>query len=185
MAGRNPNRPWIIALAALGLIALFSSPATASPMITSERERYLRSVSYLGKANLPRGLRNNNPGNIRVSNNPWQGKIPLEKNTDKAFEQFDFYVFGVRAMIILVRNYMEKHGLNTVRKILERYAPPNENHTGKYTDTVARWMGITPDTPLTATQKDLRPLIKALARYETGMPDAVDDEMFTFAYALS
>lgn len=183
MNRKGVNQILIYTLIGIGLFALFATPAIATPM--TERERYLMSISYLGKSNLPRGLRNNNPGNIRVSNNPWQGKVDLSRNTDKEFEQFTYYAFGVRAMIVLIRNYIEKHGLNTVRKILERYAPPSENHTGKYAATVASWMGITPDTPITSKQKDLQPLIKALARYETGMPDAVDDEMFTLAYVMS
>ncbi|MCA9329527.1 hypothetical protein KDA11_02695, partial [Candidatus Saccharibacteria bacterium] len=34
----------------------------------------------------PRGIRNNNPGNIRISNNQWRGKIPVSQNTDGSFE---------------------------------------------------------------------------------------------------
>lgn len=39
---------------------------------------------------LPRGLRNNNPGNIRYSDaTDWQGEVPASKKQDNAFEEFE------------------------------------------------------------------------------------------------
>lgn len=174
-------------LIALVGLALISAPKTAEahPMITNERQKFLMTVSYLGRNQLSRGIRNNNPGNIKISSSAWQGKLPVSQNNDGVFEQFRYYYFGVRAMIIVLRNYMNKHNLTTLRGIIGRYAPPNENHTSTYADTISKWTGIGLDQPLKPDQATLRTLVKTMARYETGVADAVDDEMFTLAYIVS
>lgn len=173
----------VIVVALVGLLLLFSNTATATTMDTMERNR-LMAVSYLGKSSFPRGMRNNNPGNIRISSSNWKGKVPTSRNTDKAFEQFDYYVWGVRAMIVLLRNYINRNNLNTIRKIMSKYAPPSENHTDTYAKWVANKAGIGIDQPITGTQQFLRPLVKAMAHYENGQ-EAVDDDMFTLAYVMS
>ena len=78
-----------------------------------------------------RGIRNNNPFNIVISNSKWVGKIPIAQNTDGRFEQFSEMEFGVRAGIKLIKIYYQK-GYKTVRQIITRYAPPIENQTEAY-----------------------------------------------------
>ena len=85
------------------------------------------------KAKTPRGIRNNNPLNIRVGNN-WKGEV--SKPTDHAFEQFTEMKWGVRAAFIVLNNYISRHKLNTIAKIIQRWAPSNENNTKRYTETV-------------------------------------------------
>lgn len=173
----------VIMVALVGLLLLFSNTATATTMDAMERNR-LMAVNYLGKSSYPRGMRNNNPGNLRISSSSWKGKVPTSKNTDGAFEQFDYYVWGVRAMIVLLRNYINRNGLTTIRKIMSKYAPPSENHTDTYAKWVAQKSGIGIDQPLVANQQFLRPLVKAMAHYENGQ-EAVEDDMFTLAYVIS
>lgn len=175
----------MIAVAVLLAATLLLTPSTAlgMEMDYTTRNRLL-AVNYLGRTNMPRGMRNNNPGNIRISSAKWQGKLPVSENTDGAFEQFNGYAWGVRAMIVLLRGYIDRDGLTTLRGILNKYAPPSENHTGKYVNTVAQWTGIGPDQAITSDVAFLRKIVPALARYENGM-DAVDDDMFTLAYILS
>ena len=75
---------------------------------------------------LPRGIRNNNPLNIRIGNN-WAGeKTP---NTDGTFEQFVSMAYGIRAALIIIHNYMYKYKLTTIEKIISRWAPRFENKT--------------------------------------------------------
>ena len=93
----------------------------------------------------PRGIRNNNPGNIRHGQN-WQGLNPDGRNIDPAFCVFKSPVFGIRALAKVLMNYKKIHGLNTVRQIISRYAPPNENQTKAYIKTVAEQIGVYPDT---------------------------------------
>ena len=102
--------------------------------------------SYLGRKDLTRGVRNNNPGNLRTTNIAWQGKIPLSQNTDhnKEFEQFTEIKFGIRAMLRDLTNDIDK-GKNTVRKLITEYAPPSENNTQKYIDVISKAVGLDPD----------------------------------------
>ena len=103
----------------------------------------MAATSYLGRADLPRGMRNNNPGNLRISNNQWQGKVPVWENTDGEFEQFKEYRYGVRAMIKLIQNYI-RSGDNTLVTIISRYAPATENDTAAYIRAVAGATGFSP-----------------------------------------
>lgn len=93
---------------------------------------------------LPRGIRNNNPGNIRHGAN-WQGLNPNGKEIDHYFCVFQTPVAGIRALAKVLINYKKLYGLNTVRQIISRYAPPNENQTTAYVQSVARQLGVLPD----------------------------------------
>lgn len=102
--------------------------------------------------NLPRGYRNNNPLNIRISSNAWKGKV--SPNTDGAFEQFKTMAYGYRAALATMRTYITKYGLNTVAKIIERWAPANENNTLAYISHVCEFTGLTPDTVVNRNDQD-------------------------------
>ena len=84
---------------------------------------------------LPRGIRNNNPLNIRRSKDQWQGM--RREQTDPAFCQFENLAYGWRAAFKL-----------TIRAIVGKWAPPNENNTRAYVENVSRLTGIGPDEPL-------------------------------------
>ncbi len=89
---------------------------------------------------LPRGIRNNNPGNIRWGSK-WKGLVPEPERTDQSFCQFVDPVYGIRAIAKVMFSYRDKHGLNTVESIINRYAPPNENNTQGYIQRVRRSEG--------------------------------------------
>ena len=66
--------------------------------------------------------------------------------TDRAFVQFETLEWGWRAAFyLLTRTYYHKYRLYTIRQIISRWAPPNENHTKAYIENVARLTGIDPD----------------------------------------
>lgn len=118
---------------------------------------------------LPRGLRNNNPGNIVQSSTAWQGKVPLSGNTDSRFEQFTELRYGIRAMYINLMSYYTNHGLNTVSKIISRWAPAFENNTSNYINIVSNIVGIGINAVITNFDKDfLFRLSKAIVRVENG-----------------
>lgn len=94
---------------------------------------------------IQRGIRNNNPLNIRIGNS-WLGEV--KNPTDNEFEQFVHVCYGLRAGFILLKRYINRYKLNTIEKIISRWAPHNENNTRSYINQVARGMNITPDTPL-------------------------------------
>lgn len=113
---------------------------------------------------MTRGLRNNNPGNIRRSNDQWQGMAP--EQTDPDFVQFISPEYGIRAMTVLLRNYRAA-GRNTIRKIITHWAPANENDTDAYIASVASYTGRDPDEQL--TEADMPQLIAAIIRHENGV----------------
>ncbi|ENE8724325.1 structural protein [Vibrio alginolyticus] len=87
-----------------------------------------------------RGIRINNPLNIRIAPNAWQGKVTPSR--DKVFETFQAPEWGFRAGAILLRNYQRRHELHTLTEIIHRFAPPNENHTANYARFVAGRVGV-------------------------------------------
>jgi len=96
---------------------------------------------------LPRGIRNHNPLNIRRSKDLWKGMAEVQ--TDRAFVQFKSLEWGWRAAFyLLTRTYYHKYHLCTIRDIVTRWAPPNENNTQAYIENVSRLTGIAPDDPL-------------------------------------
>jgi hypothetical protein len=170
----------MLALGGTGVLLLLTTKAKGSPAGKN-------CQSYLGQSGLPRGIRNNNPGNIKYSaGNNWLGRVPLEQNTDKVFEQFTCYVYGVRAMIILLRDtYIKKWGLNTVAKIVNKYAPSGDkNNPLAYATTVASFFGWDINQVITADKETIRKLVMAMAYFENGR-SAVDDATFDAAWDIS
>jgi len=85
--------------------------------------------------NVPRGIRNNNPLNIRLTATRWVGM--RANQTDKGFCQYCSMAYGWRAAFMLLFSYYHKHGLKTVRDIISRWAPPSDgNDTEKYIRSV-------------------------------------------------
>ena len=96
---------------------------------------------------LSRGIRNNNPLNIRRTKDQWQGM--KQEQTDSAFCQFENLAYGWRAAFkLLTRTYYHTYRLYTIRAIVTKWAPPNENNSRAYVENVSRLTGIHPDEPL-------------------------------------
>ena len=89
---------------------------------------------------LPRGIRNCNPLNIRRGKDQWKGL--LKEQNDKSFYQFKSMEWGYRAAFRLLRTYRVKYQRYSVRTIIERWAPPNENNTQAYIRRVCETMGV-------------------------------------------
>lgn len=117
---------------------------------------------------LPRGIRNNNPGNIRLSKTVWQGQRKTIMS-DKVFAEFTSPVFGIRALMKLILTYYLKYGLDTVESIINRYAPPCENATDNYISHVAKIVGVSRRTKMNLTDRNLLiALVKAVVLHENG-----------------
>ena len=96
---------------------------------------------------LPRGIRNNNPLNIRRGKDQWKGL--RAQQTDASFCQFESLEFGWRAAFyLLTRTYYHKYRLFTIRAIINKWAPPNENLTATYIQNVCQLAKIGPDEPI-------------------------------------
>lgn len=121
---------------------------------------------------LPRGIRNNNPLNIRVGNH-WQGEV--SEPTDTEFEQFQTMFFGVRAGFVLLKRYMMRYHLDTVAKIISRWAPPSENNTPEYIRRVASRIGVEPNLVISwYDRKTMLALVDAMILQECGTTIAND-----------
>lgn len=115
---------------------------------------------------IPRGIRNNNPLNIRLGN-VWLGEV--KESTDNEFEQFISMFYGVRAGFVLLRRYINRYHLTTIPLIISRWAPASENNTVKYVDTVCRLSGMSPDTQLSYTSEEqMTSLVEAMIFVECG-----------------
>lgn len=135
---------------------------------------------------VPRGIRNNNPLNIRKGNN-WKGERPVQ--TDKAFEEFETMQMGIRAGFIILRRYMSGYGgkiapLNTVEKIVKRWAPPTENATRNYIDFVCRDMSVNMSETLSFKDREtMVNLVYAMIFVECGQ--RVEKDIIRSAYDLA
>lgn len=117
-----------------------------------------------------RGLRNNNPGNIRVSSNPWKGKITGALKKDKAFEEFKTIQYGYRALIKNLQTYITRDRVNTIRAIITKWAPASDgNFTDAYIRRVCSEMGVAAGYMVEANNRqDMINLAAAISLVENG-----------------
>ncbi len=114
----------------------------------------------------PRGIRNNNPGNIRIGAK-WQGLAAVQ--SDPSFAVFVSPEYGMRALAKILVTYYRRYGLRTIREVITRYAPSSENNTAAYIDAVAKHVGASPDAPLNLSSRTvLIPMMEAITRHENG-----------------
>lgn len=129
----------------------------------------------------PRGIRNNNPLNIRIGNT-WLGERP--NPTDPAFEEFVTMEYGLRAAFIILRRYIRRYKKNTITSIVSTWAPAYENNTLKYIDRVAALTKIDPTAPIDYYDREtMCKLVAAMAQVECGQP--IDDAKIIKAYQMA
>lgn len=120
-----------------------------------------------GVYKMTRGIRNNNPGNIRRTSDKWRGLAA--EQTDPEYFVFSDPVYGIRAMAKLLRNYNSRYGLTTLTDIISRWAPPSENPTNNYIEFASRSTGVPENAPFNFDDdQDLAQLIKAIIKFENG-----------------
>lgn len=125
------------------------------------------------KQALPRGLRNNNPGNIVKSRTRWQGEVA---GGDPRFCTFSSMAYGYRALMKLLQNYQRVHHLYTIRQLITRWAPSSENNTNAYIVAVARQTGYTADERIDMLDRQTAmSMAAAISKVENGRPAEMDD----------
>ena len=132
-----------------------------------------------------RGVRNNNPGNIRHSRAQWQGMVPRGPTSDKSFVTFTEPRYGVRAIVVTLVTYFDKRlaedgsPIDTVDEVVARWAPPNENDTSAYANYVGSKHPKGRYGKLDLhTYADMRPLVEAIIAFENNghkYPKAIID----------
>lgn len=117
---------------------------------------------------IPRGIRNNNPLNIRIGNT-WLGE--RANPTDQEFEEFVSMEYGLRAAFLILRRYIRRYKKNTVTSIVSTWAPSSENNTLKYIDIVCARTGLKPTQEIKYEDHDaMIKLVAAMAIVECGQP---------------
>ncbi len=137
------------------------------------------------KMELPRGIRNNNPGNLRpLTNDTWRGEVPPDTGATPdphdemgSYSRFSSPEFGIRALIRDCRR-KRRRGLDTIFKIKQAFAPASDgNDVEAYAASVARMLTgllgvtVTARGPLPEDSVAFRiALAKATVRVECGDP---------------
>ncbi len=169
---------------ALSPVSSDTSPAniltTNSNTLPSNFRNWNGGSEYL--SNLPRGIRNNNPGNLIYTNIKWNGKLPKNQNKDRRFEMFIAPEYGIRAMIKDLKNDIGK-GKNTVPTLISEYAPRFENNTDAYIQTVCKDLKVSKTTKLLPSKNTLRLLVLSISKVENG-GNYITDALFEKAYAM-
>lgn len=128
--------------------------------------------------NLPRGIANNNPLNLKISNVPWRNKYIPSK--DSTFEQFPTTYDGLHAGATNVINYYRLHGLQTVKTIINQYAPAAENDVAAYVADVCKRLNVGPNDKLNVVDpKTAGQLVTAIIWHENGQCPYHDTEIMT------
>lgn len=144
--------------------------------VTSDKKSKAKVYAEnIGKAEdkRPRGIRNNNPGNVEFNANiDWMGQI----GKDSRFVKFSEPVYGIRAMARNLKNQKRIHNLNTIRSMLYKYAPNNENDTEQYIAFVESKTAIDANA-IVDFENDLilLPLMRAMIKMENGQNPYSDE----------
>jgi hypothetical protein len=130
-----------------------------------------REKKYAERNWKSRGLKNNNPGNIKVGGEHWEGIVGRDGN----FLRFKSMEHGVRAISKLLGTYFNKYKLNTVEQIITKYAPRKDNNpTEKYINDVCEYMGVQRKQHINLNDEHtMLDILNAIIRMETGrdLPD--------------
>lgn len=113
-----------------------------------------------------RGLRNNNPLNIRKSNVKYIGEIVSD---DKSFKKFSSLAYGYRAAFRILKTYYFRYNLITISAIINRWAPTNENDTSSYISAVSNKIGISKSKALKWGSEEFVPIVAAMSYVENGV----------------
>lgn len=123
-----------------------------------------------------RAERNNNPGNLNYAG---QAGATLEDGSGARFAKFGSTAEGVSALARQLQRYGER-GLDTVSKIINKYAPSSENNTQAYIDALSKRLGVTGDQKLDLNDPGtLSNLIKGISRHESGKDYLSDGDVMT------
>lgn len=88
----------------------------------------------------------------------------------------------------LSRQAQSKDGsrIDTIREVIERWAPPSENDTEAYVQAVAKAVGVSPDMEIDLHQYEImRPTVEAIIRHENGKGPLRTDNTGTTSTSLT
>lgn len=131
----------------------------------------------------PRGIRNNNPGNIEKGD-PWKGTENVLQQ-DERFVTFSKPEYGIRAIVRILMTYQNKHKLHNIEQIINRWAPDFENNTDAYISSVEKATGINRHAYIDVRDfETVSKLVRAIIKHENGM-QPYDNATITAGIALA
>ncbi len=149
----------------MGKFFLIAAPVIVFGVWAMQRNNISLGDVIPSSNSLPRGVRNNNPLNIRVGND-WQGEALVSR--DDAFETFKNAEYGFRAGAKILRSY-NRQGISTISGIISRFAPTNENNTQHYINSVCGWTGFSSNQTIDVyNQEQVATLLHAMSIMEVG-----------------
>lgn len=117
---------------------------------------------------MSRGIDNCNPGNIRLTRIRYRGEV--RPSRDPEFRQFESLAWGYRAIFVLLDTYRRRYGLDTLRGMIGRWAPPSENRTEHYIAIVSERTGIEADERIdTRDRATMVAIVAAISWVENGV----------------
>jgi hypothetical protein len=173
-----PTRPILWWLLGGALVVYLLSRTQRGQEIASDAVEFA-AMTAREIAQLPRGLRNKNPGNIGYLPplKAWRGQV----GRDGALGVYDTDQNGVRAIgqeLLLDA----RRGVNTVRELITSWAPPNENDTETYIKNVCKWVGVGASDRIDV--RGLLPqLVSAIIRQENTLQPFSLSEIQTWVYS--
>lgn len=121
------------------------------------------ATSFIGRADLPLGLRNNNPGDIKPGD-AWQGMVGV----NEGFIVFQDITWGVRALATDLVNKINR-GINTIQAIVTEYAPASDNNdVPAYVAAVSNDTGLDPNQVIPLDEGTIHDLVRAFMNHELG-----------------
>lgn len=144
-------------------LGVFDNPDDATAY--AENLHNQQEKTYTKNGSGSRGVRNNNPGNIRKSRDVWVGQT----GNDGSFVTFSTPAHGIRATGKNLLSYA-RQGYVTPEQIITRWAPPeDDNDTESYIKFVSDYLNVPRDTVLDLTDLDtLTRLSMAIMIQENG-----------------
>lgn len=129
----------------------------------------------------PRGLRNNNPCNIKYNKaNEWYGQIA----PDGGFCRFREPVYGLRAAYKIIATYYNK-GFRTISEIISRWAPDGLYIEKNYAFFVARGCGMLSTEEIDPWDKEMMvKFLKGVVKFENGY-NPYECKIYSVAYESS
>lgn len=130
----------------------------------------------------PRGIRNNNPGNLVEVSSGWLG----QSGSDGRFAVFESMPWGIRAFLMNYYSSIERHKISTLTDYIHRYAPPFENDTTKYINTVAARAGIDANGPIPTDRDTVTKIMRGQFEVELGKKyaDMITDDDINGGFEL-
>ena len=101
--------------------------------------------------------------NVKCNNRPdyWLGQCGIDAHGHAVFKSPEW---SLRAGTLVLRSYYQRHGIKTVRGIVERFST---NNHAEYTAYLCKRMGLDPDEEFNV-MKRMPELVRHMVRFESG-----------------